>query len=575
MFVVLFSTASAQNPAAAASAETYFEQASRYFSGGDLEKALETFRLAEKLDAGRFEIQYNIGTTLFLMQRFDESAAAFAKAVRLNPQKWDAHLRLCRAQASSGKIAEAVESCKAAARLNPAASEPPEDLAFIYTRSQQYAEAFPILLKLLETRQNDVKLLMQLNEVYVNQGNLDEALETQQKIARLDPNINDVYLVLSETYNKLGKIKESLDAAKEYIKRVPNDSHGYLQLGRTLAENGGQQEAIPVLQKSAEISPGFWYVHYLLGDSYKAVGDAEKSAASFQKAVALNPNEPVAASDLAKALNELKRYDEAIEAAKNAVRLRPQLIENHALLGMIYTNTGRFDEAIASFTNAQRISPDSEMVGELLRVARVRRQEIIRLPEALEEAAKNPKSVEAGINLAEIYALKRDFKKAEAEYLEALKYEPKNYELNNLIAVFYSDFGKSELAIRYFQAAVEQKKHHVLYLSLSGELEKAGKLDEAIEAAKQSAEIKPEFAEAHLRLGDLWQKKGNREEALSAYQRAFALNNLDTRTNTRLAILYVKRGNKEAAMRHYDLLKSQNRQAAADVLRYITVTFGR
>ncbi len=105
-------------------------------------------------------------------------------------------------------------------------------------------------------------------------------------------------------------------------------------------------------------------------------------------------------------------------------------------------------------------------------------------------------------------------------------------------------------------------------------LEKLERFDEAIEALEKSAEIKPDFIEAYLTLGDVWQKKGNREKALGAYQRAFAASNLDIRVNTRLAILYVKMGNKDSAMRHYELLKEQNGQAANDVLRYIVITFG-
>ncbi len=67
LLVLLATNSFAQNKPqnSAPTAEEYFEQAGKYFNSGDLEKALENFRQAEKLQPKRFEIQYNLGAVLF------------------------------------------------------------------------------------------------------------------------------------------------------------------------------------------------------------------------------------------------------------------------------------------------------------------------------------------------------------------------------------------------------------------------------------------------------------------------------------------------------------------------------
>jgi len=142
----------------------------------------------------------------------------------------------------------------------------------------------------------------------------------------------------------------------------------------------------------------------------------------------------------------------------------------------------------------------------------------------------------------------------EREYLEMVRVEP-TFDRYNELAIFYEDHGQFEKAIGAFNKAIELNPNHVTYISLSYALMKFGHLDEALEAAKRSVEIKSTLLESRLWLGDLYLKKGLRDEALREYQAGFDLASGDVRPNFKLAWLYVRTGNKQGALRHYEILR--------------------
>jgi len=181
---------------------------------------------------------------------------------------------------------------------------------------------------------------------------------------------------------------------------------------------------------------------------------------------------------------------------------------------------------------------------------------LVDFQQILNHAEQNPRDAQARLNLASAYRYRNQLKQAEREHLAVIKMNPKDFNGYNWLSIFYSDTGQIEKSLEYDLKTVALHPHHVLFLGISGKLEKLGKIDEAIVAIRKSIDIKPSFLESHLALGDLLLKKGKRDEALQAFQSAFALGTADPRPNFRLAWFFVKTGNKEGAIRHYEILKS-------------------
>ncbi len=74
-----------------------------------------------------------------------------------------------------------------------------------------------------------------------------------------------------------------------------------------------------------------------------------------------------------------------------------------------------------------------------------------------------------------------------------------------------------------------------------------GKVDKAVEAAKEAIKADPEYAEAYEQLGDALFKKKQYDEAMSAYNSALKINPLSHLAKTGLGLTLLKKGDASGA----------------------------
>lgn len=96
-----------------------------------------------------------------------------------------------------------------------------------------------------------------------------------------------------------------------------------------------------------------------------------------------------------------------------------------------------------------------------------------------------------------------------------------------------------EISLAMEPSEEQKKRKEALVLFQNGvSLAQADKLDEALAAFRKAAELKPDFAEAHINLGLLLLRQGKTDEAESALLKALELKPDETRTKGALANIY-------------------------------------
>ena len=101
---------------------------------------------------------------------------------------------------------------------------------------------------------------------------------------------------------------------------------------------------------------------------------------------------------------------------------------------------------------------------------------------------------------------------------------PGSIVLWNILGASSARIGCNVQAIAAFQHALAIKPDFAEAHNNMGNVWKdQGKLDEAITAFQHALAIKPDFAEAHINLGSALQNQGKLDEAITAYQRALAI----------------------------------------------------
>lgn len=122
------------------------------------------------------------------------------------------------------------------------------------------------------------------------------------------------------------------------------------------------------------------------------------------------------------------------------------------------------------------------------------------------------------------------FDKTEQALLDAIEFVPWEYDNYVFITSMYSmgaeylDPGYSEKAVEFGEKGVEVEPYGpAVRFQLSRALMRLGRFDEAQKHLETAVDLDPNYADAHVLLGDVYRQQGELDKALAVYKRALEL----------------------------------------------------
>jgi tetratricopeptide (TPR) repeat protein len=208
----------------------------------------------------------------------------------------------------------------------------------------KYAEAGDAFAKALTlaSGKNQEAVLENEGNAYFKAGEFDKAAQALQQAIEKDPNNQQLHLALANVYVKQGNVEE---AAKEFKK-------------------GGQQvneKALEQAQKASKENQEFKNLKQAFdqGNQLYASGQYAQAAEMFDKVVpmAKGKNLPVVLSRAADSYAKAHQYDKAIEDYQKAIQADPTNGGYLNNLGSIYGPMGKPDQAVQEFEKAAQVDP--------------------------------------------------------------------------------------------------------------------------------------------------------------------------------------------------------------------------
>ena len=194
---------------------------------------------------------------------------------------------------------------------------------------------------------------------------------------------------------------------------------------------------------------------------------------------------------------------------------RPRQAQAHYMLGVFYENSGSLDDALFEYDQALRLEKDIPFVHLRRGSVFIRKGDIKRAIEALEQAKKlgGPSELEPGFVLALLYALQNSPDKASQEFEGVLKkaaeLEPGNTSILKSLAGLYYQQKKLEEAISVCRIILKTDNKDYETMSLLGSfLEETGKRREALEKFQEALKINPDYHPALNSLGYVYAEDG-------------------------------------------------------------------
>jgi len=267
---------------------------------------------------------YTLGNVFRKLDRLDEAAESFHKALRLAPRMVEAHLGLGNTLRAQGKLDEAAEHFRKALKLQP-------DL---------------------------VEAHLNLGNVFRAQGKLDEALECFRNTVRLKPDYAEAYNNLGGTLREQGDLDRAIEHFRKALELKPDMAGIHNNLGMALQSQGKLDEAVDSFEKALMLKPDYAEAGNNLGNVFREQNKLDVAIMCYREVLKFHPDMAEAHSNLGHVLLEQDDQEAATESFRKALALEPDCVNAH--LGMVatYQNTGRFADAKMHLDRILALNPD-------------------------------------------------------------------------------------------------------------------------------------------------------------------------------------------------------------------------
>lgn len=352
---------------------------SRYAAGfafhirGEHEAGLDRLREAVGRDpllvdpaAGSDELR----TASSALRRRDVAAALAAlDAARVRfPESSETHRLLALVCDLTGDLAKSVEHAQAALRLRPDDERTWIELARLYSRRGDDAEAKRTLDRATQVLPESGALQWLLAGAAYRLEQTGEALAAYTAAARAVgiSGRDDLLRSVAFLSNEHQDLARAIEATQTRVRISRNDPVAHRELAALYTNDGRHAQAYAELVVAAWLAPHDPYTFAALGRTHIALGRPERAVEALQRAVSLEPKLPRAYYLLAQALVRTGRRDVSREYLTEFNRLsvmtreleaRGRRIATVRRNARIHAADGRYERAVAEFTKLIDLEP--------------------------------------------------------------------------------------------------------------------------------------------------------------------------------------------------------------------------
>ncbi len=545
LFVFLY-RAAAQQPDVDSQIQEHFIAAQSAQRSGDLDTAAREYRAILALKPDFAEIRMNLGLVLHAQNKFDQSANALAKSLKVKPGQFAAMLFQGINYCKLGRPVEAVPFLTTAAAEQPANKQARFWLGTALIEFGKPARAVLELEKAAETLRDDVDILQLLGEAYQKASR-----EESEQVKDLAPASVERRLLLAESFLSQQELMASEIYYRKLLEQGSPPAGTHLGLGTILLRQGKVEEGVE--QFEAELRADSYSVEAYCGlaEGFLMEGRLPEALVQLRSARNIRPDQAIACVESAGTPTESlpdtlrARYQAAIEEwSKPAAR--PEPAETLGLV-LAYTRIGESAEAQKQLETMRLPAPSAipEPASRSASLESVRKRQYEAAIGGLSRHLKaQPQDVEARFALAQSYLGTHQPAQAARELRRVLERDPKHVSAHLWLGKSYRD-----LSLATFERIITlQPDSYRTHQLLAQAYEAKNQDDKAITEYRAALVARSSLPGLHLGIGRVHLKNLRLEEAALEFQKELGINPFDPDANTDLGGIYVNQDQPEKAV---------------------------
>ena len=501
----------------------------------------------------------------------------YQEIVKLDPQSVDDHLLLGRLYRLSNDMPKAEAELNTAIKIDPASEEAVTTLAMLYTDEGDTAHALKVLSSIPDSARSaklysalgaayeqrkeyknaidsykhaivldrdNLDAIRGLAENYLNDGQLEAALEQYKVISDSNPEDAQTYVRIAEIYRRQAKYDQALENLKHADTLIPDTAEVPYSMAAVYQAQGRYDEAAKLLQdllkkteKSSEIGTSQTdrnnraiFIERL-GMVYREQQNYTAAVETFRKMLTLgDENARSGYQEIIDTYRDAKQWPQATAAAKEAVQKLPNDRDLRMVLDAQLADMGDFDQAVADIKGMLKGGAEDRDVHLRLAIIYTRAKRWSDAEQSLAKAeqlsGKPDDKAYVSFLRGDLYQRQKMFDQADTEFRKVLAVtqptDPQAAATLNYLGYMNADRGvKLEESLNYIKQALTFEPNNGAYLdSLGWAYFKLGKYDLAEENLNKAAVHMGSDPTVQEHLGDLYQKTGRLKLAASHWDRA-------------------------------------------------------
>ncbi|MBK8443108.1 MAG: tetratricopeptide repeat protein [Sphingobacteriales bacterium] len=305
-------------------------------------------------------------------------------------------------------------------------------LFLLETQTDVADEALQLLAqaKMYDRTESEIYLLE--GEVYLEQGNMEDALESIAAGRQYadEENIIDFYMLEADVYEVQGNFQKVFELLSQVLHIDPEYEEALERISFIIEEAEMYEQGIALHEQLCGVYPFSKWAWLNLGKAYAGIEQYEKSLDAFGYALAIDKSFEPALRESGDAHYELEQYEQALDCFLQAQQQAPRDADLLCAIGWCHFEIKNLSKSVFYFKKAL-ISNESHADAKygMAMVHKEKEEWQTALMYCKQAAKSEPDIADYGAACAEIYLRLGDVKQSIAYYVKTMERHPTNTEL--------------------------------------------------------------------------------------------------------------------------------------------------
>jgi tetratricopeptide (TPR) repeat protein len=269
-------------------------------------------------DARDFATDFDLGLANEQLRNFDDAAAAFMAAMKIDPSQTQSYLELAMIDVEKGATDKALELLLKAHQVAMDRVDVTVELAELLIHTERLNDAQGLIDTEMRKHANAALLWKAEGDLF-NRQNIDQkALSAYQESLKLEPRLIDSHIGLAEVYERMKQNSAARSEYAEVLRIAPECAAGNSGIGVLDLEDGHAAQAIPFLKEAFEEEPRDIDTGKSLANAYLQTGAYEMADQTLTSLLTVAPNNSQIHYLKGRTLIKLKRNADAQDEFKKA-----------------------------------------------------------------------------------------------------------------------------------------------------------------------------------------------------------------------------------------------------------------